>query len=239
MIDIHTHLIPNIDDGPTNLAEALQLCRAAVGDGITHAICTPHILPGRFDNTKNNILQAFESFKREVQDAGIHLNLGISAEVRLDAQILQLIDDELIPFLGTQSSSGFKYMLLELPDAQIPVGADAFVHHLIDLHICPVIVHPERNRSVFINPAKIKPFVDAGCKLQVTAASLVGQFGPAIEKVSWALIESGVVQAIASDSHNIGGRRPRMTEARDALALRYGLDVATMLTETGPAELCA
>ncbi len=238
MIDIHTHLIPNIDDGPASLEEALQLCHAAVADGITHAICTPHILSGRFNNTKNSILHAFEKFQSEVDAAGINLKLGISAEVRLDAQVLQLIDEGQVPFLGTQSSSGFHYMLLELPDAQIPVGADAFVQRLMNLHICPVIVHPERNRSVFVNPEKIKPFVEAGCQLQVTAASLVGQFGPAIENVSWALIESGAVQAIASDSHNTSGRKPRMTEARNALIKRYGLDVATSLTVDGPLELC-
>lgn len=239
MIDIHTHLIPNIDDGPSSLEDALALCRAAVNDGITHAICTPHILPGRFDNTKTNIIQAYELFKNASQAYGIKLNLGIAAEVRLDPQILPLILEDKIPFLGKLAGSDLHYMLLELPDAQIPVGADVFVHRLLDLNICPVIVHPERNRSVFMNPAKIKPFVDAGCQLQITASSLVGQFGPAVEKAAWDLIDKGYVKAIASDSHNTTGRRPRMTEAKNAIASKYGFDAATNLTEKGPAELCA
>jgi protein-tyrosine phosphatase len=239
MFDIHSHLIPNVDDGPPNLEEALLLCRAAVEDGITHAICTPHILPGRFNNSKGNIFKAFEDFKTQVEVAGIKLTLGISAEVRMDAQILNLIDKDQIPFLGTQSSSGFRYMLLELPDAQIPVGADVFIKRLMDKLICPVIVHPERNRSVFLNPAKIQPFVETGCQLQVTASSLLGQFGPAIEKAAWQLIENGSVKSIASDCHNLGGRRPRMKEAREAVIKRYGQEVAKALTESGPAELCA
>jgi len=239
MFDIHSHLIPNVDDGPASLDEALLLCRAAVNDGISHAICTPHILPGRFNNSKNNIFKAFDDFKIQIEAAGIDLTLGVSAEVRMDAQILKLIDEDQIPFLGTQSSSGFHYMLLELPDAQVPVGADAFVQRLMDRHICPVIVHPERNRSVFLNPAKIRPFIEAGCQLQVTASSLVGQFGPAIENAAWQLIENGSVKAIASDCHNLGGRRPRMDEARAVVIQRCGIKVARALTESGPAELCA
>jgi protein-tyrosine phosphatase len=238
MFDIHSHLIPNVDDGPPNLEEALLLCRAAVEDGITHAICTPHILPGRFNNSKGNIFKAFEDFKTQVEVAGIKLILGVSAEVRMDAQILNLIDKDQIPFLGAKPNSGFRYMLLELPDAQIPVGADVFIKRLMDKFICPVIVHPERNRSVFLNPAKIRPFVEVGCQLQVTASSLVGQFGPAIEKAAWYLIENGSVKAIASDCHNLSGRRPRMKEAREAVIQRYGLEVAKVLTESGPAELC-
>lgn len=239
MIDIHAHLIPSVDDGPTNLQDALMLCRAAVADGITYAICTPHILPGRFNNTKQALLQSFELFKYQLQAADIHLTLGIAAEVHMDIRVLQLIEEEEIPYLGTQANTGHRYMLLELPDAQIPVGAIAFVRRLIDKNICPVIVHPERNRSVFTNPAKIRPFIEAGCQLQITAASLLGQFGPAIENAAWLLIESSNVKAVASDCHNTGGRRPRMADAKAMIMQRYGIDAAIALTHTGPAELCA
>jgi protein-tyrosine phosphatase len=239
MIDIHAHLMPNVDDGPTSLQEALMLCRAAVADGITHSICTPHILPGRFNNTKQALINSFELFQQQIEMAGIHLKLGLAAEVHMDIRVLQLIEEDHIPYLGKQVDTGLNYMLLELPDAQIPVGADAFVKRLIDKHICPVIVHPERNRSVFTNPAKIRPFIEAGCQLQITAASLLGQFGPAIENVAWQLIESGHVKAIASDCHNTGGRRPRMAGAKALLIQRYGIDAATALTQTGPAQLCA
>lgn len=239
MIDIHAHLMPNVDDGPASMQEALLLCRAAVADGISHSVCTPHILPGRFDNTKQALINDFALFQQQIALAGIDLQLSLAAEVHMDIRVLQLIEEEQIPYLGKQASTGLNYMLLELPDAQIPVGAEAFVKRLIDKNICPVIVHPERNRSVFTNPAKIRPFIEAGCQLQITAASLLGQFGPAIENVAWQLIESGHVTAIASDCHNISGRRPRMAEAKAILMQRYGTALATSLTQTGPAQLCA
>lgn len=239
MIDIHSHLIPNVDDGPTSLQEALMLCRAVVADGISHSICTPHILPGRFDNNKQELIYSFELLKQQIELAGINLKLGISAEMHMDVRVLQLIEEEQVPYLGKQVGTGFNYMLLEMPDAQIPVGAEAFVKRLMDMYICPVIVHPERNRSVFNNPAKIRPFVEAGCQLQITAASLLGQFGPTVEAVAWQLIESGSVQAIASDCHNTNGRSPRMADAKELLVQRYGIDTATTLTQTGPAKLCA
>jgi protein-tyrosine phosphatase len=239
MFDIHSHLMPNIDDGPSSLEDALLLCRSAVEDGITRAMCTPHILPGKFNNSKVSISKAFEEFNEKVKAESINLILGFAAEVRMDAQILQLIEEDQIPYLGTQTSSGLHYMLLELPDAQIPVGSEAFIQRLLDKNICPVIVHPERNRSVFLNPNKINSFLEMGCQLQVTASSLLGQFGPAIEKAGWYLIENGSVKAIASDCHNLNGRRPRMKEARESLIQRYGIEVAKSLTESGPAELCA
>lgn len=239
MIDIHAHLIPNVDDGPASLQDALMLCRAVVADGIKHSICTPHISPGRFDNTKQALINSFELFQHQIDLAGIDLKLGLAAEVHMDVRVLQLIEEDQIPYLGKQAGTGFNYMLLELPDAQIPVGAEAFVKRLMDKHICPVIVHPERNRSVFNNPAKIRPFLEAGCQLQITAASLLGQFGPAVESVAWQLIESGSVQAVASDCHNTNGRSPRMADARELLIQRYGIETATALTQTGPAELCA
>jgi protein-tyrosine phosphatase len=236
MIDIHSHLLPGVDDGPATMDDAIALCRACVDDGITHSICTPHIQAGRFDNTKTKLLIVFNQLREELQRLNVPLNLSLSAEVHLDPSILQLLKQDEIPFFNPNNNH--RYMLLEFPDAQIPIGSDRLVQKLIDLQITPVIAHPERNKGVMQTVDKLKPLLELGCKMQITASSLLGQFGPLVESLAWKLIESGKVTAVASDCHNLAGRRPRMTEAAEKISQRIGFSEAQYLTHTGPNLIC-
>ena len=95
MIDLHCHLLPGIDDGPATPAEALQLCRLAVADGITHAIVTPHIHPGRWPNSKQTIAQDCARLQRALHNRDISLQLGFAAEVRLSDELMGQIDVDL------------------------------------------------------------------------------------------------------------------------------------------------
>jgi protein-tyrosine phosphatase len=236
MIDIHCHLIPGIDDGAPNPEAALELARALVQDGVTHAVCTPHVYPGRFNNRRSSIKTQFDALRDLLDAAGIELGLGFAGEVRLAVEILQLLDMDEIPFMGTLPN-GDRTMLLELPDAQIPVGSDRFVEKLRQLKVVPVIAHPERNKAVMADPGRIAPFVDMGCRLQLTSGSLIGSFGERAKLTSKRLLDAGWVHAVASDAHNLGGRKPCMAKAHAWLTQRYGSTIAQRLTVQGPAEL--
>ncbi len=100
MIDLHCHLLPGIDDGPATPAESIQLCRLAVADGITHAIVTPHIHPGRWPNTKASIAQLSARLQRALDKRDIPLKIGFAAEVRLTDAIMQQVEADEIPFYG-------------------------------------------------------------------------------------------------------------------------------------------
>lgn len=236
MIDIHCHLLPGIDDGPPDLGSALQLARALLADGIKHVVCTPHVFPGRFENRRSNIADDCVAFRQRLREAGISLSISCAGEVRLTPEVLSLLDRDELPFLG-QQLDGYRTMLLEMPDGQIPVGAHRFVERLLQQTIRPVIVHPERNRAVIDDPDRLEDFVDMGCAVQVTASSVTGHFGDRVHATVKTLLNAGWVHAVATDAHNLGGRRPRMGEAYDWLALRHGESFARELTETGPAEL--
>src|SRR4051812_415054 len=110
MIDLHCHLLPGIDDGPETLAEALELARLAVANGITEARVTPHIHIGRWDNELATIDNAVQAHRLELDRAGIALKLGFAAEVRLDYELIPLIEAGRIPFLG--ELDGYKILLL-------------------------------------------------------------------------------------------------------------------------------
>jgi protein-tyrosine phosphatase len=236
VIDIHCHLLPGIDDGPPALDAALALARAMVSDGITHAVCTPHVFPGRFDNRRSTIGLEFARFAAAVREARIPLRLNWAGEVRLSPEVLELIHRREIPFLGEVDSHYM--MLLEMPDGQVPIGALAFVERLLSQGVRPVIVHPERNRGVMERVDKLRAFVEEGCLIQLTAGSLVGQFGAKAQRVAHQLVDVGWAHAVASDAHNLTGRKPMMTEARNYLTQHWGAVKARTLTYFAPAAMC-
>lgn len=236
MIDIHCHLLPGIDDGPPTIEAALALAKALVDDGITHVVMTPHVFPGRFENWRTSIAEEHARFAELLQTEGIALHLAWAGEVRLTPEVLELLARDQLPFLG--QVGGYRTLLLEMPDGQVPLGALNFVRLLMAARVKPVIVHPERNRGVMEKPERLREFIDEGCYVQLTAGSLVGQFGARAQAVAVDLLERGWVHAVASDAHNTTGRRPRMRDAAQWLTQHHGALVARQLTVLGPAGLC-
>src|SRR6202140_1577340 len=175
MIDLHCHFLPGIDDGAQSLADALALAQAAVGDGITYSVMTPHMHPGRYDNTRSTIEAAFKDFRLALRKARIPLHIGMAAEVRLSPDIVALLSQDEVPFLG--ELNGYRIMLLEFPHTQITPGADKLIERLLRHNIRPLIAHPERNQDVMRDLTKIEPFVEMGCFLQITAGPPPGHFG--------------------------------------------------------------
>lgn len=237
MIDLHCHLLPGIDDGPATPAEALALCRIAVADGITHAIVTPHIHPGRWPNTKNSIARDCARLQRALRKRDIPLQVGFAAEVRLTDQIMTQVEANEIPFYG--EVGGYQVMLLEFPHGHIIPGSDKLVQWLLARKIRPLIAHPERNKQVMKDPAQLTPFIEAGCWLQLTAGAVIGGFGERAREVARLLLEDDVVQVIASDGHNANARPPRLRKAFDSISHDYGEARARRLMQETPSGITA
>ncbi|KJS08349.1 MAG: hypothetical protein VR73_05880 [Gammaproteobacteria bacterium BRH_c0] len=237
MIDIHCHLLPGIDDGSSSIEQSLQMAKLAVADGITHAILTPHINPGRWDNSTALIAAATEAFRAALGAENIALQLGFAAEVRISDQIFQQLDNGQIPFLG--ELDGYQVMLLEFPHSHIVPGTGKLVDWLIRHRIRPLIAHPERNRELMQSPEKLLPLIDQGCLAQVTGASLTGRFGEGSSAAAEFYIRKQVISYVASDAHNTSTRPPAMAAARQIIASMVGADIATRLTVDAPRQLVA
>lgn len=235
MIDLHCHLLPGIDDGPETLEEALEMARIAVTNGIEAAHVTPHLHVGRWDNDLPKIAAAVEAYRAALAAAGIALEIGFAAEVRLDYEILPLIEAGRVPFLGTLE--GYRVMLLEFPHSHVPVGADKFVAWLLARNIRPLIAHPERNKDLMRDPDKLEPFVRAGCLVQVTADAVTGGFGVLCAQRAREFLERGWVSVIASDAHDTDGRPPRIAPGRDAAAKIVGEEEARRLVYGTPLRI--
>lgn len=237
MIDLHCHYLPGVDDGAPDLETGIALVRAAAENGIREAVLTPHILAGRWDNSRSGLEPRFDAFRQAVGEADIDIELHLGAEVHLLPESLALFEAGELPALG--SWDGRRVILLEFPDACIPVGAIKAVEFLLQRGAVPMIAHPERNKEVMRSMAKIEPFVQAGCLLQLTAASVCGWFGKPAHQAALALLDAGWATVVATDAHSLRHRPPVLAEARHTLRTRYGLEAAEMLTQLNPAAIVA
>jgi protein-tyrosine phosphatase len=217
------------------MTEALALASAAVANGIRRSVLTPHVHPGVFNNALPSLQPVFNAYRSALSNAGIPLEVRLGGEVRLHPYVFELLDAGTLPSIGW--SDGQRVILIEFPDGQIPIGADTACRAFADAGLRWMIAHPERNKEVMRDPTRIKPFVAAGCLLQVTAASIIGAFGKPAFQTAHYLMHHGLVSVVASDSHNLTHRPPLMQQARDAISARYGLGVAIRLTEETPAGI--
>lgn len=235
MFDIHCHLLPGIDDGATDIQQSLALARHAAADGITHVVVTPHIQPGVYDNNLNTISDAFEFFQTALLENRIALNAAMAAEVRLCPEILPMLEAGTLPlFVG---ENGQKTMLLELPHSHVPPGTEQMIRWLFRHDVGVLVAHPERNKELMRNFAKLESLVDLGCKMQVTAGSIAGRFGEPPRAVAEHILKQGWCDLLASDAHNLQHRPPQLSDGEIAAAAIIGREKARALVADVPRSI--
>jgi protein-tyrosine phosphatase len=193
---------------------------------------TPHLHLGRYENTRTIVEAYLASFRKALRDAEIPLEIDVAAEVRVAPEILTLLKQGEVPFLGEMD--GYRILLLELPHTHIPPGAEKLVDLLLRQRIRPLIAHPERNRDVIRKLDKIEPFIERGCPLQITASSLVGIFGEGPLLRARQLLTYDAFKVLATDAHNLEARRPLLKEGMAAAAEILGDEAAHDLVHKNP-----
>ncbi|MGP9671382.1 tyrosine-protein phosphatase [Pseudoalteromonas sp. AOP31-A2-14] len=199
MYDIHSHLIPGIDDGARDEVDALSLLRLAQNDGTTHIVVTPHIHYGRFENSTKTIMAGLQTLKKIIKESELTIKVAAASELRLDIELMAKLKAGDIPTLGV--SDGLETILLEFPHSHVPPGSENFVKWLFANGYRSLLVHPERNRELLRSPQLLNPFLRLGCLTQVTAASITGGFGEASQNYSKILLKEDKVSVVASDGH--------------------------------------
>lgn len=228
MIDIHHHCLPGVDDGPRNLGEAADLCRRAHDDGITTIIATPHVLRGAWQNRSRAALSDLLDRLRETVGDAPKLLLGSEYYFDHDMEEVLAAGDGIIPLAGS------RYILVEFDPQNIPPLVGQPLYRIQLSGWTPIIAHPERNLVFQSKPELLRDLVRRGARLQVTAGSIMGDFGPEARRAALRWLEEGLVHFIASDAHNLKRRPPRMTDAFRAASSRVGEDLATALCFDNP-----
>ena len=232
MIDLHTHLLPGLDDGAPDLASALEMARFAAACGTTHLMCTPHLHLGRYDNCAAGIAAALARFTDALTDAGIALQVSAAAEVRFDSELMPLALAGKLPCLGYWQ--GRQLLLLELPHSHVPAGTIQLARWLMEHGLQPMIAHPERNKGLMSRPEQLRPLLQLGCPLQVTAGSLTGRFGERAQALAERLLLEGQITVLASDAHNLTVRPPNLLPGLTAAIQLVGEPAARRLVEDNP-----
>lgn len=229
MIDLHCHLLPGIDDGATDLDDALALARVAWEDGITTLACTPHIYPGLYDNTAEIIHDGVASLQDELAKADIPLTLVAGADAQLTPNMLEQLKTGRIPTLA-----GSRYFLFEPPHHVAPPRMADVIFELLAVGYVPIITHPERLTWIEDRYATICEVFEAGAWIQLTAGSITGLFGKRAQYWSERMLDEGRVHIVASDGHNLRRRRPVLSEARERVADRLGQQAALDMVSVRP-----
>ncbi|NMP79224.1 capsule biosynthesis protein CapC [Pseudoalteromonas arctica] len=235
MIDIHSHILPGIDDGAKDLSDSLALLNIAQNDGITHMVATPHIHIGRFNNSASQLYSELANLKAQALVNNIGIKLAVAAEVRLDVELMSLVLSNKLPFIGTLNS--VNYLLLELPHSHVPQGYDKFINWLAKQNIKVIIPHPERNRDIQANPFYIERLKQLGCEFQLTASSIEGAWGETAKIISIDMLKKGLVTYVASDAHSVKRRPPILSKAKKIVSELIGQNDAHDLFFTNPKRL--
>lgn len=206
MIDLHTHILPGIDDGSKHLDMSLEMARMAVADGIHTLACTPHIYPGLYMNDTQGIAQARDALQRHLDEAGIALKLVIGADVHLVPGLLDGLRQGVVPTLH-----GSRYLLLEPSHHVAPPHFDESVFQLVLAGYVPVITHPERLTWIEGHYDVFLKLIKQGAWMQITAEALTGLFGSRAKYWGERFIGEGHAHIIASDAHTSSRRVPRLS----------------------------
>ncbi|PFA66927.1 tyrosine protein phosphatase [Bacillus sp. AFS015802] len=227
MVDIHSHILPGIDDGAKNVEESIEMAKKAVSEGIHTIIATPHHKNGSYENRRQHILPLVDSLNERLRNEKIDLAVLPGQECRIYGEILEDYHRGDILPLNRVSP----YIFIEFPSSSVPRYADRLLYDLQVEGLTPVIVHPERNAELIERPDKLYKLVKNGAVTQLTASSLVGYFGKKIQKFSQQLVEANLTHFIASDAHNTHNRSFKMEEAMDYTEKKYGVDMVYYFTE--------
>ena len=201
MIDIHNHILVNMDDGPKTKQAMIQLLIQAKEEGITGVIATPHHLNPKFNNSFQNVSLKLAEMRKipEIKDLGIELFPG--QEVRLTEAMINEIE-----YGSIQGLNKSRYLLIELPFGDVPDNANRLCHELQSLGYIPIIAHPERNKAIAKNPYLLYELICNGALSQLTASSLLGDFGRSVQKLSLRFMDCHLAHFIASDAHSVEHR---------------------------------
>ena len=229
MIDLHCHILPGIDDGAPDLDLSLAMARRAVEDGITVTACTPHIMPGYYENTGPQIRGHVAALQVALEQNDIPLRLVTGADVHL---VPDLVGGLRSGRLLTLNDS--RYFLFEPPHNIAPPRMSDSIFDVMSAGYHPIVTHPERLRWIEDHYDAMGQMVHGGAWMQLTAASVTGKFGKRAQYWSDRMLDEGLVHILATDAHNMRTRSPVLSQAVEIVAKRLGEQAAIDMVLTRP-----
>jgi len=226
MIDIHCHILPDIDDGPNNFDESMAMARMAAADGIAGIVATPHLNEKMYDPVE--ISRRVSWLNHLLRQEKIPLSIMRGADVSVVFR-----PTELQGFTINDT----EYILVEFPCTHLPKNSKDILFDFTVNGYKPIITHPERNPSISGNPKLLLDLLGEDIYVQVTAGSLTCEFGKGAQQCAQHLLRAGVVDVIATDAHSSTWRKPQLSAGMKAAAEIVGVDAAQRMVFGTPAKI--
>ncbi len=226
MVDIHSHILPEVDDGPKSWDVCVAMCRAAAADGITHMVASPHA-NDRYHYDRE-YMQGLVTHLQQL--AGDTPKITLGCDFHLSYENLQ--DAFANPTRYVIGNT--HYLLVEFSNYSVPQNTTDSFHKLGDHGITVIITHPERNPILRENLQRVIEWAEQGCIIQMTGSALTGFWGERTRRAAEWLLEHQAVHVLATDAHDLEKRVPILSTSRDAAAQIVGEEIADALVEGNP-----
>jgi len=233
MIDLHSHILPGLDDGPSTLEESIEMCRMAAADGIRTIVAAPHFKPGRYGAEESVILERTAELKNALASQSILIRIIPASEVTITPELSEHLASRNWLFINKTG----KYFIAEFGNDVVPPQWSFLFSSLLRSGRIPIITHPERCSRFADHPEELRDFVEKGGLVQITAMSLTGELGEEIQELAEAMLRDGLVHVIATDAHSATWRPPLLSRAVARAAAIVGRDRALAMVTEIPAAI--
>ena len=223
LVDLHNHVLPVLDDGPSTELEAILLIQNAAKNGVTHIVATPHHRNGRFDQDINVIKDSIHNLNLLILEREIPVTILPGMEVHLHGELLEELETNKMLTLANSQ----KYILIEFPVQLIPQFTEAVFYELQLKGYIPVIAHAEKNTEIRRHPKKLVDLINKGALVQVTAGSVTGANGKDLQEFALKLCQHQLVHFIASDAHDVHKRPFLIQQAYHVIQQKFGKKLVT------------
>ena len=212
MIDLHCHILHDLDDGADTAAESLEMAQAFVHSGYRTVAATPHMVPGTTWMPSIDLINTrVAALNQTIKEVGLELEIVTGMEIAIDPQIPDLLDDSRLLTLGNSSC-----LLIEPSFQQLPPGWEQVIFSILAKGYSILLAHPERCVQLAAHPDMIDRLIGSGVYLQVNWGSFLSQYGRAVARKAWSMAESGQIHCLATDTHHPGWHNPTRIQAAEA-----------------------
>lgn len=227
MIDLHCHLLPNIDDGPKSWEESIEMVSIAHQDGIKAAVTTPHWIQGtNYQPNSKTVKKMVKELNIKLEDEGIDFKVYPGMEIGITTNLPDLLNSGDIITLAEGN-----YLLLEIPYYSLPFGMEEIISGLRAIGKTAILAHPERSKELQENPQRILDLIDLGVLVQITASSLCGDFGDQARKCALEFARLGALDIVSSDAHSTTRRPPIVSKALRILENEIGAQMVDTIID--------
>ena len=229
MIDVHSHILPNIDDGSRSIEETFNLIKEAKEAGFEGIVCTSHYMENYYETNRPEREVWINAIHENLENKNIDMNLYLGNEIYMSDNIIELLEDGKATTMNDTS-----YVLFELPMNAEPMNLYDMVYEMQQYKIVPILAHPERYSFVQTDPELIYDLIDKGVLMQANYGSIIGQYGKKAQMIVQKFLENNMIHMLGTDVHRQNTIYPKIPEIILELKSLIGEEKVKELTTINP-----